>query len=325
MPTLRSLAAAAVLLAPLAAGAQPHAAHGAAHHATPATSAAPARATPPRDATKPAVVGTVIVAHGGGPTWDAQVERLAGLVKTDGPVAASFLMGPGAKTHGFQTVVRDLVARGATEIVVVPLLVSSHSGHYEQIRYLAGEVDSLSETMMHHLHMSGITRADSGVPVRLSKAIDDSPDAARVLAERATALAPDAAARAQSALLLLGHGPNSAEDYAEWMRNLRSVADTVKAATGFRSVLVELVRDDAPAPVRAEAVTRARELIRLQHDLTGRDVIVVPVLVSTGSVSREKFPRDLQGLPVRYAGDALLPHSGMARWVEARVRETVGK
>ena len=324
MPTLRSLAA-ALLLAPLAARAQPHAAHGAAHQATPAASAAPARAALPRDATKPAVVGTVIVAHGGGPAWDAQVERLAGLVKTDGPVAASFLMGPGAKTHGFQTVVRDLVARGATEIVVVPLLVSSHSGHYEQIRYLAGEVDSLSETMMHHLHMSGITRADSTVPVRLSKAIDDSPDAARVLAERATALAPDAAARAGSALLLLGHGPNSAEDYAAWMRNLRSVADTVKAATGFRSVLVELVRDDAPAPVRAEAVTRARELIRLQHDLTGRDVIVVPVLVSTGSVSREKFPRDLQGLPVRYAGDALLPHPGMARWVEARVREVVGR
>ena len=73
--------------------------------------------------------------------------------------------------------------------------------------------------------------------------------AARVLAERATALAPDAAARAQSALLLLGHGPNSAEDYAAWMKNLRGVADTVKAATGFRSVLVELVQhaaDEAP-------------------------------------------------------------------------------
>jgi hypothetical protein len=48
---------------------------------------------------------------------------------------------------------------------------------------------------------------------------------------------------------------------------------------------------------------------------------VVPVLVSTGQVSREKFPRDLAGLPVVYTGDALLPHPGMARWVEARVRE----
>ena len=122
-------------------------------------------------------------------------------------------------------------------------------------------------------------------------------------------------------LMLLGHGPNDAEAYAAWMRNLRPVMDSVRAATGFRSVLVELVRDDAPAEVRAEAVARARELIRLQHDLTGRDVAVVPILVSTGSVSREKLPRDLAGLPVLYTGDALLPHPGMARWVEARVRE----
>jgi hypothetical protein len=47
----------------------------------------------------------------------------------------------------------------------------------------------------------------------------------------------------------------------------------------------------------------------------------VPILVSTGSVSREKFPKDLAGLPVIYTGDALLPNAEMARWVEARVRE----
>src|SRR6266542_1657954 len=60
--------------------------------------------------------------------------------------------------------------------------------------------------------------------------------------------------RPARALLLLGHGPNSAEDYATWMANLRPVADSVRAAAGFASVLIELVRDDAPAAVRAEAV-----------------------------------------------------------------------
>lgn len=63
----------------------------------------------------------------------------------------------------------------------------------------------------------------------------------------------------------MGHGPNSAEDYAAWMRALRPVADAVKASGGFRDVRVELVRDDAPAPVRAEAVLRVRELIDLQY------------------------------------------------------------
>jgi sirohydrochlorin ferrochelatase len=270
------------------------------------------------------VVGTVVVAHGGGPRWDDQVKAMAAQVRTGGPVEVSFLMGSGAKEHRFQDAVRRLVERGATEVVVVPLLVSSHSEHYQQIRYLAGETDSLGEVMTHHLHMAGITRADAKVPLRLTRAVDDSPDAARVLAARATEIVPDARARTSRALFLLGHGPNSAEDYATWMANLRRVADSVRAATGFRSVLVELVRDDAPAHVRAEAVTRARELILLQRELTGQDVVVVPILVSTGQVSREKFPRDLAGLPVVYRGDALLPHAGMARWVEARVRERAG-
>lgn len=28
------------------------------------------------------------------------------------------------------------------------------------------------------------------------------------------------------------------------------------------------------------------------------------------------------GLPIVYNGDALLPHPGLARWIEARVRQT---
>lgn len=317
-----AVATAAILLpaGPLAAQQHP------AGHTMPAPAAAQAAPAPTPRAEKPVkgklVVGTMIIAHGGGPSWNAQVDELASRVKSEGPVTVSYLMGPGAKTHAFQIAARELVEKGATAITVVPLLVSSHSGHYDQIRYLVGQLDTLSDVMHHHLEMGGITRADVDVPIRLALAVDGSPDAARVLAERAKALVPDAAERSKRALFLLGHGPNSAEDYASWMTNLRRVADTVRAATGFRSVLVELVRDDAPAEVRAEAVARARELIRLQHDLTGQEVAVVPILVSTGEVSQQKFPKDLEGLPVIYRGEGLLPHPGMARWVEARVRES---
>lgn len=270
-----------------------------------------------QDASGP--TGTIVIAHGGGPEWNAQVRAVVADVRTGGPVEVSFLMGPEAASTRFQDAARRLVEQGVSEIVVVPLLVSSHSGHYEQLRYLVGETDELSETMLHHLHMAGIDRADVSVPIRLARAIDSSPDVARVLAERALALADKPE---EQALFLLGHGPNSAEDYAAWMANLRPLADSVQAATGFRDVKVGLVRDDAPAPVREEAVRRIREIIEMQHLLTRRDVVVVPVLISTGSVSHDKFPRDLAGLPVVYSGDALLPHPGLARWIEARVRET---
>ena len=262
-------------------------------------------------------VGTLIVAHGGGPAWDAQVDAVAREVRGAGPVGVSFLMGPGAQARRFQDVVRTLEQQGAREIVVVPMLVSSHSGHYEQVRYLVGQRDTLDTLMLHHLHMSGIERPASSVPLRLTPGMDDAPEIAAVLAERAGALASEPE---RQALFLVGHGPNSAEDYAAWMTNLRRVADSVRARTGFRSVLVDLVRDDAPVEVRAEAVRRVRELIALQHDLTGQPVVVVPVMVASGKISREKLPADLAGLPMVYSGEALSPHPGMARWIESRVR-----
>lgn len=266
-------------------------------------------------------VGTLILAHGGSTEWNDQVRAVAREVKTGGPVEIGFLMGPEAAAHRYQDVAKRLVERGAQEIVVVPLLVSSHSGHYEQIRWLVGATDSLDSVMQHHLHHAGIDRAQVAVPVKVARAIDDSPEVGRVLAERALALTRTPG---EQALFLLGHGPNESEEYAAWMANLRPVADSVKAWTGFRDVRVGLVRDDAPAPVRAEAVRGVRDLIALQAQVTGKPVVVVPVLVSRGGVT-EKLRQDLQGLPVVYAGDPLLPHPGLARWIESRVRESAGR
>lgn len=78
----------------------------------------------------------------------------------------------------------------------------------------------------------------------------------------------------------------------------RLVFAQTAASVGTWDVRVDLVRDDAPAAVRIEAVRRVRELIELQHLATGKEVLVVPVLVSKGTISRDKIPNDLKGLPV---------------------------
>ena len=265
-------------------------------------------------------VGTIVIAHGGDSLWNATVQQSVGSANTGGPVAVSFLMGPGAARARFQDVVTRLEKQGVSQIVVVPLLVSSFSGHYDQIRYLTGEAVTLDTDMTHHLHMSGIERPTTTVPLRLAKALDASPELARILTDRALALTTTPR---EQALFIVGHGPNSAEDYAAWMENLRPVADSVKAWTHFKDVRVDVVRDDAPAAVRAEAVRRVRELIDLQAAATGREVIVVPVLVSKGNVSRDKVPQDIRGTRSKYGAEPLAPHPQLARWVERRVRETV--
>jgi sirohydrochlorin cobaltochelatase len=265
-----------------------------------------------------ASVGTIVIAHGSDSLWNSHVIDAAKKANTGGPVEVSFLMGPAAKTARFQDVVAKLERAGVREIRVVPMLVSSHSGHYEQIRWLTGDSLTLDHAMTHHLHMAGIDRPRTSLSIRLAPAMDASPEVARVLTDRALALATNPRERA---VLIVGHGPNSAEDYAMWMHNLRVVADSVKALGKFRDVRVELVRDDAPAQVRAEGVRQTRELIELQHLLTGQPVLVVPVLVSKGAVSRSKLPADLAGMPMIYSGEPLLPHPAMVKWIEARATE----
>jgi sirohydrochlorin cobaltochelatase len=272
----------------------------------------------PRSGISAQVVGTLVVAHGGDSIWNGNVREGLKTLRLAGPVEVSFLMGPEAPNTRFQDAVEKLVNRGANEVVVVPMLVSSHSGHYEQIRYLAGLTDSLDAVMHMHLHHGGIERPSTRVPMRVVGALDDSHELARILTERATAFAPNVQGKA---LMLVGHGPNSAEDYAFWMRNLRVVTDSVRRWSGFKDVRVELVREDAPPPVRAEAVQRLRELIAMQAQLTGDTVVVVPILVSKGGISRSRIMKDLDGLPVRYADTSILPHPAIGNWIARRVTD----
>jgi sirohydrochlorin ferrochelatase len=263
-------------------------------------------------------VGTVVIAHGGGAEWNAPVLEAAADANTGGPIEVAFLMGDSVPAYRFQDAVTRLEEQGVERVVVVPLLASSHSGHYEQIRYLTGDTDELDDTMRHHLHMGGIHRPDAGIPVALTPALDASFEIVDVLEERALALATTPS---EQALFVIGHGPNGAEDHARWMANLRPLVEELGRRTGFRDVKLGMVRDDAPDPVRTEAVRRVREIIEMQRDLTDREVVVVPILVSRGYVSLVKFPGDLEGLDIAWDGEGLLPHEAVSRWIERRVRE----
>lgn len=291
---MRSLVASLLLLALPAVGAQ-----------TPAASASG--------------VGVIVVAHGGGPEWNAGVftaVQQAGLAQ---PVEVAFLMGPAAPTHRFQDAVARLRQAGASRAIVVPLFVSSRSGHVDQVRWLMGLTEQLDTVMHHHLHMSGIERPSDRMPLTLTPAIDDATELVEALAARAESLRPNPSTR--GALLLVGHGPNVESEYAYWMEHLRRVASGVRERTGWRDVRIGLVKDDAPAAERAEAVRNVRDLAELQAAAARDSVTVVPVLLAPGKLTKVGLPRDLANLPIRYTGEPLLPHPAMGRWIARRVRE----
>lgn len=86
---------------------------------------------------------------------------------------------------------------------------------------------------------------------------------------------------------------------------------------------------DVPAEVRAAAVATVRDGVRALAVAHGDSVVALPLLISSGAITRVKIPRDLEGLPVRYHPIPLAPHPALApgsvgwrrrRWAQGRGR-----
>lgn len=252
-------------------------------------------------------LGVLVIAHGAGDAWNAPVIASVDAVRHDLPAAVGFLMGHGPTP---QDAYRSLVQQGATRIVVVPVLVSSHSAHYEQIRFLAGLVPDYPHA--EHMALSAIT---GPVPIiGVTPAMDDDALIADILADRARALSRDAE---REALVLVAHGPNDDADAEVWLATMRRLASRIHAVVPFAAIDARLLRDDAPKPVKDLALAEAREAVTREG--TSRRVIVIPQLLSPGQVADE-IPNTLKGVPFGWDGRTLFPDDRIGRWILSRAR-----
>ena len=81
-------------------------------------------------------LGVLVVAHGSTAAWNANVEAAVTILQQHTPSQAAYLMGAENRTP--QEAYDALVAAGVQRVVIVPLLVSSYSSHYEQVRFIGG-------------------------------------------------------------------------------------------------------------------------------------------------------------------------------------------
>jgi sirohydrochlorin ferrochelatase len=275
--------------------------------------------------------GILLLAHGGSAEWNGRVTELAAKVNATRPTEVAFGM---ATRANIQTALDKLVARGVTEIVAVPLFVSSWSTVITSTEYLLGlrkdapaaltayakmnhapAGTSGASTAGHEGHTmveDGTTPIKSPVPVRMTSALNDHPIVADILASRARAISRD---QAKEALIVVAHGPNEEEDNRRWLADMASLAGRMKQTEGFASLEYVTLRDDAPKPVRDAATAQLRDIV--QRELAGgRRVLIVPLLISFGGVERGLRER-LDGLTYTMADAALMPDDRLATWVAA--------
>ncbi|MEO7360347.1 MAG: CbiX/SirB N-terminal domain-containing protein, partial [Gemmatimonadaceae bacterium] len=240
------------------------------------------------------------------------METVAQMQWTHGPVKIAFLMGAAAATTSWDSAATQLQRAGVGSIVIVPFMISSWGGHVRQIQFYAGKIPAmpaeLGEMGGHDMHsMVKLT-----VPSIVTPALDDAPELGEALIGRWSELS---VADKQRPLMLIAHGPNNQDDVIHWESNILKTAKTLREAVAPRPVRVALLRDDAPAAVRAASVAAMRDSINSLAKAARDSVTVLPVLISTGSVNTVKIPADIAGLPVRYAPVGLAPHAALAKWI----------
>lgn len=283
--------------------------------------------------TAAAETGILLLAHGGGPEWNTRVSELAAQVDKTRPTEVAFGM---ATRANIQSGIDKLVARGATEIVAVPLFVSSWSSVITSTEYLLGLRADAPPALAIFAKMShgpngdgghdghgdhaghgapaedGTTPVRSPVPIRMTAALNDHPVVAQILAGRAREVGTDPA---KEALVIVAHGPNEEEDNQKWLADMRSLATRLSATEQYASVDYLTVRDDSPKPVWEKAKAEFRGIVE-KRTAEGRRVIIVPLLISFGGIEKGLHER-LEGLTYTMARSGLMPDERLAGWVLA--------
>lgn len=280
--------------------------------------------------------GILLLAHGGSAKWNAHVTNLAAQVDRTKPTEVAFGM---ATRANIQAAVDRLQARGATEIVAVPLFVSSWSSVITATQYLLGQRSDAPPELaiyakMNHSTPAATSRSGAApnghesharygndvadpkspvsarVPIRMTSALNDHPIVADILASRARSISRNPA---EEAMVIVAHGPVGDEENRRWLMDMASLAEQVGKAERFGSIDYLTLRDDAPKPVRAQATAELRTIVTKRLG-EGRRVLIVPLLVSFGGIERGVRER-LEGLAYTMPDTALVPDERLVSWV----------
>lgn len=249
--------------------------------------------------------GVLVISHGSRESsWVQLVDDAVGQLPLRGelPVAASFL--EIVEGRLIQDGIDHLERQGATDILVIPLFVSSGSTHVNEIAYALGVIDAPAiDTDLEPFRI----RAN----ILYGEPIDNDPDVARMVWDKVKTESknPD-----EEVLILVGHGSSHDGFRERWEEGLSHLAESARAIGGLAAADYALLRPDS---VRAKVEYWQKE--------RGMQVIAAPLFLSDGYFTRTVIPQRLDGLNYRYSGKALLPHPLLTHWMERQIRSWLAR
>ncbi|AJS57191.1 sirohydrochlorin chelatase [Paenibacillus sp. IHBB 10380] len=243
--------------------------------------------------------GVLIISHGSRESsWvelvDEAVKQLP--LQGDIPVAVSFL--EILEGRLIQDGIDALEDQGVTDIVVIPLFVSSGSTHVDEIAYALGAKETAdSDTNLDLFRI----RAN----IHYGTPMDDDPVVAQMIWDKVRDLCVEPK---QEVILLVGHGSIYEDFRKRWVKKISSLALKVQNISDVIAVDYALLNPDS--------VRERTEYWQKEH---GYQVIVAPLFLSEGYFIRKVIPDRLKGLSYLYTGRAILPHPLLSEWIGNQV------
>lgn len=260
--------------------------------------------------------GVLVMAHGGGPAWNSQVEALMAPLQRD--YHAEIALGM-ADPNTLQEAARRLEARGVRRIAVVRLFVSGDSFRERTEQILGLRPGAPPRPQGDHSghgghgaaqgagHDMSLWRIESNARFALSnEGLMNAREMGAVLVERVRPLSRDPR---RETVLVLAHGPGDDGENARWISEIDARAQALRGHAPFRRVVVETLREDWPE-ARAASEARIRALAaEAQRD--GGQLIVLPYRVTGFG----PYARVLEGVTYTADRQGLLPSAQVEQWI----------
>jgi sirohydrochlorin ferrochelatase len=250
--------------------------------------------------------GVLVISHGSrNAAWVDLVDQAVAAVELDEsiPIYSSFL--EIVEGRLIQDGIDSLQRQGVSDIIVVPLFVSSGSTHIDEISYALGVIPAPNlATDMVPLQIKA--------RIHFCTPIDDETDIAHIIYSKIQPLSHEPS---REIVLLIGHGSVEKGFHLRWRKGLERLAANLKAIGGFGEVDVAMLLPDQTK----------RKMSWWRKHKPEHTVIVAPLFLSEGYFTNQVIPLRLRDYSYKYNGKAMLPHPLISRWMEKQVRQMMGK
>jgi len=256
-------------------------------------------------------IGVLILSHGVGENSDRMMKEAMSPIADAKPTAIGFGMAMMSSSH-LQSAVDDLVARGATTIILVQNGVSTE---YNSLTRQWKYIFDLGEDAT-YLEVPPVQA--EGVRFVMTPPLGDHPMITEILYDHAKEVSKNPS---NEFLVIVGHGPEDTEDNIPDLETISMHADRIRAKNEFADVKIINLQDDAIPPIRKSNVKKLRRWIKKADD-DGQDVIVVAIAAASHGV-QQHIIQDLRGLNYTFAEKGMSEHPLFIEFVESQVNDTV--